>query len=83
MAKCKGINRKGKKCGSSAIEGSDYCQDHQKKALQSEDKRPSKQRKALWGSIQKWHNIVFYGAEDNGCDNCPLCILHFLRRSLW
>jgi len=35
--------------------------------------------KALKGSIQKWHNIAYYGEEDLSQDNCPLC-LHFLDK---
>jgi hypothetical protein len=58
MAKCKGINRKGKKCGSSAIEGSDYCQDHQNQAFQSEDKRPPKQRKPLLKTL--WRHLISF-----------------------
>ena len=36
----------------------------------------SRQRKALWKSIQKWHNIVFYNGLDRANKNCPLCILN-------
>lgn len=30
-------------------------------------------KKAIIGSILKWVNIAFFGGEDRGSQNCPLC----------
>lgn len=33
--------------------------------------------KALKGSIQKWECICMGMIEDNGVDNCPLCLMFY------
>jgi len=31
---------------------------------------------ATKGSAQKWYDIVYYGDQDLGVQNCPLCLLY-------
>jgi len=42
-------------------------------------KMPSEKLKALQGSIAKWKAIAAGEGTDDGCDNCPLCLLFWMN----
>ena len=62
MARCKGTNQKGNRCGSNAVNGSEYCKAHQDQAPKPHTESPSYKNHNMFKSISKYFIGALIGA---------------------